>query len=769
MKGEGNEKAKIWIISEAPSSQDEREGRTFSGGTGRTLDALLAKAGIQRSECFLTNVLLERPKKGTDSSYYTDKSRQVSTESFGGACERIRGEIATFRPNVVLALGEEVLFALTGNHQILKWRGSVLNCEGVKVLPTLHPLMIIRDPKYNPIVSMDMMRLAEEAKSPILAENYNDRFYINPSFDEVMYQLTKVLPTREMMAFDIETIPPLEQIMCLGFAWSKEDAFCLPIFYGSTSWWTVDEEVAIIKAVQELFRNPNIKWIAQNAQYDMTYLADKWDVHMTIWMDTMIAFHCVYPEMRKSLAFLTSIYSKRPYYKDDGGQGKTPVQEWEYNCKDCCVTFEVALEIRKEMEEFGTLDFYTNHSNKLIEPLGIMQRHGVLIDIKRRAELDKEMEDEWDTLQLRLDKAVGHPLNPNSPKQIKEFLYEDLGLPPIYKWGKVKGRKAKVVSTDEETIKELQKRTDNPVLQLILEIRGIRKLLSTYIRATLESNNRICCSYKIAGTETGRLSSSKSIYNRGTNLQNIPREPSIRAMFVPERGFKLVNADLSQAEARVVAYLAGEDRLQSLFEQGGDIHSRNACNVFGVTLDKVSKAQRQIAKSLVHGANYGIGHKRFAVLIGQTEGRARELLNQYHSLYPCLQLWHRRVRAQVGSSRTMTTPFGRKRMFFGRWSEDLVREAIAYVPQSTVGDLLNLGIIKCWNALPPEWTILLQNHDSVLVQLPIDTPDMHIWKFFKHYFEIPIEVNRKWCKVPMDIAIGKNWGEMEELKIGTKV
>ena len=421
--------------------------------------------------------------------------------------------------------------------------------------------------------------------------------------------------------------------------------------------------------------------------------------------------------------------------------------------------------LREDMQEFGTLDFYENHSNKLITPLGIMQRRGVRINLERRAELDAEFEATYVELDTRLEKAVGRPLNANSPKQVKEFLYEDLGLSPIYKWGKKNGKKAKVVSADAETIEELQKRTDSPVLSLILEIRGVRKLLSTYIRTPLETNGRVCCSYKIAGTETGRLSSSKSIYDRGTNLQNIPREPSIRALFIPDDGKVIVNADLSQAEARIVAYLAGETRMQRLFESGGDVHTKNACNIFGVTQDKVKKSQRQIAKALVHGANYGIGHVRFSKIVGQPEGRARELLNQYHSLYPCLQLWHAKIRDQIGKTRTLTTPFGRKRMFFGRWSEDLVREAIAYVPQSTVGDLLNLGIIRCWNALPPEWDMLMQNHDSVVVQLPKDTPDMHIWKFFKHYFEIPIEVNGTRCMVPMDIQIGKNWGEMEDMHV----
>jgi len=765
--GEGDKNAKIWLVGEAPGAQEEKTGRLFSGGSGTVLDTLLTKAGIQRDECYITNVIHTRPEKNNFECYYTDSKHSQPTTALIQAHENLCKEVAGYRPNVVVALGKEAMFALTGHKRILKWRGSILNVQGVKCIPTLHPAMVMRDPKMNPIISMDMMRIAEESKTPKMPDVYRDAFRINPSYEMVMYMLKEFLPQQSILAFDIETIPPLEQIMCLGFAWSKEDAFCLPVFFGTSSWWTAEEEFAIIKATQALVNNnPGIKWIAQNAQYDMTYLADKWDVNINIWMDTMIAFHCTYPEMRKSLAFLTSIYTKRPYYKDDGGQGKTPEQEWIYNCKDCCATYECALGIRKDMEEFGTLAFYEEHSNKLIRPLGIMQRKGMLIDTKQRDKLDAELTNTWETLQVRLDKAVGHALNPNSPKQVKEFLYEDLGLKPIYKWGKKNGRKAKVVSTDEEAIEELQKRTNNPVLQLILEVRGVRKLLSTYVRAPLESNNRICCSYKIAGTDTGRLSSSKSIYDRGTNLQNIPREPSIRSMFIPDAGFKVVNADLSQAEARVVAYLAGEERMQRLFEEGGDIHSKNASNIFGVTPKNVKKEQRQIAKALVHGANYGIGHKRFAKLVGQSESRARELLNQYHSLYPCLELWHRIVKDQVGRTRILTTPFGRKRMFFGRWSDDLVRGAIAYVPQSTVGDLLNLGIIKSWDALPPEWEIMMQNHDSVVAQVPVDTPDMHIWKFFKHYYEIPIRIGHKWCKIPMDIQIGKSWGEMKELKIG---
>jgi DNA polymerase-1 len=525
------------------------------------------------------------------------------------------------------------------------------------------------------------------------------------------------------------------------------------------------EELTLIKCIKELMANPKIKFVAQNAQYDMTYLLDKWGVRCKLWMDTMIAFHCVYPEMRKSLAFLTSIYSKRPYYKDDGGQGNTPEQEWIYNCKDTCVTYEVAIEIRKEMEEFGTLSFYEEHANQLIEPLMQMQRRGILIDLVKRERLDKELTLKIEELQTRLNKAVGKELNVNSPKQIKELLYEDLGLPPIYGWGKKAGQKAKVLSADEDAIEQLQKKTSNPVLGIILEIRGLVKLLGTYVKAELESNSRICCSYKITGTETGRLSSTKSIYGRGTNLQNIPREPSIRSMFIADPGYLLVNADLSQAEARIVAYIAQEERMIRVFETGEDIHTYNASIIFNKHPRDILPSERQTAKNRVHGANYGIGPAKAAKLAGTTEAKALEDLNKYKARFPMLEVWWRSVEEQIARSRVMSNYFGRRRMFFGRWGADLIREAIAYYPQSTVGDLLNLGIIRSFPALPQGWELLANNHDAVLAQVPEETDDMHIYKWFKHYYEIPLEIFGRRFTIPIDLKKGKSWGEMKKLEV----
>lgn len=765
VKGEGDLNAKIYIIGEAPGSQEEASGRPFIGGAGTVLNGLLRKSGIRRADCYVDNVIQDRPSNNDFGIYYRDSKRSEPTSSLMEAHSRIKTLISKYRPNVVVCLGNEALYAVTRHKKILNWRGSIISYNGIKVIPAIHPAMIMREPTFMPIAEMDFRRIEEESKSPKIPIVYNDNFIINPTFDQVIHYLKNILPSKLILTVDIETIPDLEQIMCIGFAWSHQDAICIPIFYGQYNWWTVEEEIAIIKEIRILSQNRSVKFIAQNGQYDMTYLVDKWNANFTLWMDTMLSFHECYSELRKSLAFLTSIYSKRPYYKEDGGKGRDPNEEWEYNCKDCCVTYECAMEIRKEMEEFNVIKHYELIPNRLIIPLGVMQREGILIDVKRRSELDSELEAKIHELQQRLNTAVGREINVNSPKQVKEFLYEDLRLAPIYGWGKKDGKKVKVLSSDEDAIEELQKRTNNPVLGIILEIRGLIKLLGTYVRAELENNNRICTSYKISGTETGRLSSSKSVYNRGTNIQNIPRLPAIRSIFIADPGKILVNADLSQAEARVVAYLAKEERMINVFKSGQDIHRFNAAIIFNVHPNDVTPVQRQTAKNRVHGANYRIGPAKAAKLAGTTEEKAREDLNKYKAHFPNLENWWRDVENEVGKTRVMTNLFGRKRVFFSRWGHELVNEAIAYVPQSTVGDLLNLGLINAWNNLPNGWKISANNHDSILAQVPEGTDEMYIYKFFKYYLEIPMYVHNYTFTIPIDIKMGINWGEMKDLKI----
>ncbi len=759
---EGDKKAKIYIVGEAPGNQEALQGKPFIGGPGMVLNGLLAEAGIQRDKTYITYLVPEKPKGNSFGSFYKDKSRTKPTEDLLEYHRKLGALLKEHKPNVVIVCGDEPLFALTGRKGITKWRGSVLYYNSIKIIPIINPLTIMRQYEFRPITVMDLTKVKKESATPLPLKIYKDRFMLNPSFADVIQTLRK-LHNEEYIAFDIET--GARQIICMGLGWSETEALCIPFFFTDKSWWTESEELAIIQELGRLFANESIKFIAQNAQFDMTYMLDVWKMPVAnLWMDTMVAFHCVYPELRKGLDFLSSIYTSRPYHKGMVGahginEGATPTNLWKYNALDCVVTWECAMKIKEDMHEFGTKEFYFKHSHKLIEPLIKMQRRGVKIDIEKRAKIDKNIDKDIIEMQERLTKAVGHELNPLSPKQMKEFLYDELKLPPQI------DRKTGNVSANYEVLKKFAGEYPNPIFDLCIDIRKAKKILSTYIRAPLDSDGRIRCSYVITGTETGRLSSRASIHGSGTNLQNIPRGELVRSIFIPDEGKVFINADLSQAEARVVAYLAEEVRLQRVFEQGGDIHRRNAAMVYGKRQQDVTKDERQLAKALVHAANYGIGPRTFSKLIGATENRARELLNQYYALYPCIKIWHRSTEETLRKSRILRTPLGRARMFFGRWSSQLLRSAIAYVPQSTVGDLLNWGIIRCRDAMPPEWEILMQVHDSILMQVPKGTHPMHIHKFIKHYFEIPFRIGRETIKIPTDIQVGTTWANLKELDL----
>lgn len=772
VKGEGNLQSKIWLIGEAPGENEDKTGRPFCGGAGYVLDGLLQEVGIRRSECYVDNVIQYRPPSNNFGVYYEDAKRDRPTGELQAAHERIKALVAQYKPNVVVALGGEALYALCGKKHITKWRGSILPCgtTSIKVIPTYHPAMLMRQFDWRPASLFDFTKVKEQSLKPEFPIIPKDNYKIKPDYAEAMCILDYLAHVHEgLLAFDIETSMDLNQITSIAFAWNSEQAACIPIFYGETSYWTPVEETAIIQKIKQVLEKPKKRLIAHNASFDLTYLKYRWGIDCVdnLYMDTMIAHHCVYPELQKSLAFVVSIYTNHPYHKDMIHGTKD--EFYTYNCMDAARTFECAVEIEKEAKEFGTWDFYRQYPHSLIKPLLDMQLLGCRINVQLRSEIDKNLESDLTTMQARLDFAVGRALNVGSPKQMCEFLYTELGLPAQYTNRKdaKTGEKKKTMSADDDALELLIERYGKiaPVLKLIQDIREVRKLLSTYIRADIDADERIRCNYAITGTVTGRLSSREGVLGTGTNLQNIPRGPMVRSLFVPDPGFIFVNADLSQAEARVVAYLAEEERLQIIFEQGGDVHKRNASIIFQKNSESVTEEERELGKRLVHAANYGIGARKFAKTIGKSEDKARELLNTYFAIYPRIKRWHTTVQEEIRKTRILTTPLGRKRIFFGRWSDDLLREAIAYVPQSTVGDILNLGLSNAFDNMPDQWRFILQNHDAVLFQVPKATPHMLIYKFVQHFFNIPIEINRKTLRIPVDIKVGLDWGHLKKLEV----
>ena len=767
VKPVGPPNAKIMLIGEAPGADEEITGIPFVGGSGKILNGLLRDAGISREECYLTNVVQVRPVNNDFGNFYEDKSRKIPRDILLEGIGRLKNEVTEVNPNIVVALGNEPLKALTGLQKITKRRGSlyniILNDKAFKLMPTMHPAGIMRFWEYRPLTLFDLKRAQVESAFPEL--------HVTPRLWEKVEDIPKLrvyvkdfLKNADYISFDIETSN--NQISCISFARTSTFAFTVPICIYDKSFWTPEEELVVWQLIKQLLESP-IKKIAQNANFDMFFLWTTIGIKVkNLWLDTMNAFHDLYPELPKSLDLLCSIYTDQPYYKDT-----IKTDFYHYNCLDSMVTFECALKIEQELKDSGVHKLYHEHTHSVLQPLLEMQIRGCKIDMKKKVLAAESTRENIEVKQKELDEAVGYELNVNSPKQMKAFLYDDLKLPPVI------SRKTGKITTDETALKKLSKAYPNPVFDSVIHIRGQRKLLSTYLEASTDPDGRFRCRYILFGTETGRLASKLSWTDTGGNLQNVPKGIA-REIFIPDEGKMFMSADLSQAELRVVAYLADERQFIKVFEAGKDVHRMVAGHMFDKTEDKITHKERELGKRIVHASNYGMGAGKLAELSGMSYHESEEKMNLYHVYFPKIRIWHMTVEAQLKKTRLLTTPMGRKRMFFGRWNKAMLRDAYSYVPQSTVADICLKGMANLYKRLPKACDIVFNIHDEIVIQLPIKgrctlmqtdpvvlgTTTMTYIKnmeyIMKECMSIPLTIEGKTFTIPVDIKVGRNWNEV---------
>lgn len=608
----------IMLIGEAPGAEEDVALEPFVGPAGRCLNELLSRSGVQRAACRITNVVKHRPPNNDISIYYEKtkggKPSDRPTEGLLHLFDAVRAEVEAVRPNVVVPLGKVALQALTGETAIGSWRGSILESpfiKGQKVIPTYHPSACLphHQPELSFLVVHDLKRVREESAMPeiVLPER---SFIIEPSFSQVMQELTRLQRIARYVSFDIETRG--NQIVCLGLSDDPSRAICIPFVNDDGPAYSLEEEASIWRMLGRLWVMDK-RFVAQNAMFDCAYLAKQglWPA-TGIWHDTMLAEHSLYPEHPKDLGFLASMYTREPYWKDEGRDWRA-VRDWRrfwtYCCKDCSVTLEIAFAQEKELKELG-VEAVHRHAVGLIEPLLTMTLHGSPVDAGMARGLCLEFLAEVAEAQVILDESAGRPVNAHSPKQLKELIYGEWKLPVQ------RDRKTKAVTVNEDALKALSVRHPSPAFDAILDIRS-KSIFANVCRKTAEADGaRLRCSWNIAGTGGGRLSSSESMFGEGMNLQNIPVKDDVRMrkLFVADPGKVLCYSDLAQAEARVVAYLAEELALIDIFNADGDVHARTAAAIFHISEAEVvadealfeqgeSKRYRYRAKRTVHACH----------------------------------------------------------------------------------------------------------------------------------------------------------------------
>lgn len=778
VEGTGNPCAKLMLVGESPGEVEEREGKPFMGPAGDVLNQLLADVGIKREDCWIDNVMHTRPPGNDFGYFYEDKQRNTPKEELRNGIQRLHEIINRINPDVVVCLGAESLRAVTDCRGIDKYRGFPLKHQGglANVIGTYHPAYILRKWDGYATAKLDLGRAKEilakfgkRCPIPAYAINYQ------PSFGQCMSFLEGILIAQTPLAFDIEFSK--EMIDCIGFSNSEGHAFTIPFAQdgGDGNYWSEMQEQLLWEKIKEVLES-DVPKIGQNISYEIFQLMSHRRIRIQgIQLDTMIAFNLMYPGQPKSLDYLSTVYTYLPFW------GEAPKilgpERWKYNCMDALVTKYIARLITDDLVESGHAQFYLKLPHLLLNPLTSMSLRGIRIDRDLRNHWRAQYRKRLDRLKRFVNKCVPYEdiiraqdtikslkvdergiLNPGSDTQLRNLFYTVWRMRPILERG------TKQPKVDESALRKLarvDKRRYSRFFGLLLTYNKLDKIYNTYLSAEIGRDGRMRCSYNIAGTVTGRLSSSAAPDGTGTNLQNQP--PSMRRMFLADEGQVMVQCDLKQAENRVVAYLANEPRMIQAFEEGADIHKRIAAMILRKPESEITKAERQLGKKIGHASNYGMGVDRFREVCWEelhlpfTREEAKRLQNQYFDAFPRIRMWHLEIQEQLNKNRTLTTPHGRKRYFFERWGPDLFKEAYAFVPQSTIVDTINLGLIKLHEA---GFDLLLQVHDSVNLNAPAMTQELY--EHLTSLLEVPFVINGHRVVIPIEITVGPNWGELKE-------
>jgi uracil-DNA glycosylase family 4 len=765
--------AKIAIVGEAPGAEEEIEGVPFVGSSGRLLNQMLAGAGIIRSQCFICNVVDVRPPANNFGVFYRDKERQDPSDSLIKAREILHSRLQRLKPNVVICLGDEALRAVTGKRSISKWRGSVISSPCGKVVPTYHPAYVMRLYSTRAVAELDLKKALRESFFPEIKIKER-KIIVNPNFTDVIDWLRR---PHKRLSVDIETTELITR--CIGFACSSQEAICIPLMsnkyspnqtsislfgegYGSpqvNSHWTLEEEFAILGEIKRVLEDPSIGKFLQNFPFDATILAREFGIQILgLEMDTMVAHHCLFSELPKGLDFLASLYTDIPYYSDY--DASTDLETWVYNGKDCLATFEVAEKLEKELEEARLLNFYKLHCEPTMLALARCGNRGAPIDLKCRDELKTFFQSKLEKIEKTLKELTGEDFNPNSRIQMANYLHVKMGLP------KQQNRKTGKETLNEEALERLASRFPNqtPFIEACLEYRGTVKIISTYLESTVNAKSRMETSYNATGTVNGRISSSRTLWGTGGNLQQVAKN-EIRKMYCAPEGYTWIRIDLSQAEARVVAWRAKITTLINRFvrDPSFDIHRYVGSLIYKKAEIDVSYLERDSAKVGVHGGNYKLGpetaSKRFKVPYQQV----KDFLMKYRQIFPELPQWWREIEELVTSTRSLRSVLGRRRVFLDRIDEELFRSAIAFEPQSTVGDIINHAfmILELW--MSEKIQLTLQVHDEIDFICKTEDVDESL-AIVRRVVEVPLKFEGVDAPliIPMEASIGKNWHELED-------
>lgn len=797
--------AKIAICGEAPGAHEDRAGLPFVGPSGDMLDEFLDSIKLRRKEVYLTNICKFRPPNND-----LNKLGLINID-LDEQGKRTRDELASIKPNVVIALGNTALRYLTGKNKITKYRGSILTMLGgfPKVVATFHPAHLLRgyseegmqketaEPWAKFVARADFQRALEESSSPRLdlPQRYTQ---IARSSSDVI-QFFKSQQHENILAIDIEVIKTIP--ICVGLSLNPAWSLTVPLlqkFNGVelSKFFSISDLAYTWQILGREFANPKWKKVGQNFKFDQDKLDRMGFKIDKLYADVMLMLHTLYPELPKSLAFAASIWTREPFWKDEGkdfNPKKDNIEDYyKYNGKDACVTRELVPVLLSELEECNLSEFYHGYINHLHSLYLSIEREGITQDQEQREKLRKKYKDMLFEIDSKLFEKVGFQFNPNSPQQVALVLFKHFGLP--FRKGTGEDELTAILAN----VPKARKDPIKSALEYILLHRQIAKTLGTYINANPDYDGRMRTNFKIYGTETGRTSTTilkaplrPTEHKIGQAFQTLTKHSEVgsdlASMYVADPGWLIIGADYSQAEPRIVALLAEDYNLLKAFDdKKNDIHSMTGSWFFDIRDDswrdwkKNKDPRRFVGKTGRNGGNYDMGKRRlmqtintdarkYKINISMSEWRAGQIIETFHRYTPNIRkVYHAQVREAIDRTRVLTNPFGRPKTFYGDLGEGSMtyKEAYAQIPQSTVGDAIKKSMLRMRQE-DSEIRIVLEWHDAIYFLVPEKEYEAY-GRMIKRCMNVPI--NFKQCTlsrdfdllIPVEMEVGDRLSDLKE-------
>ena len=543
--------------------------------------------------------------------------------------------------------------------------------------------------------------------------------------EEELRQLCDFFITKESVSIDTETTSTdaiSAELVGLSFSVEEKKAFyvAVPANY--------EEALKIVQIFKPLYESDKIMKIGQNIKYDYEVLTRYGVTLQGKMFDTMIAHYLIQPELHHNMDYMAeTLLGYQTIHIEEllGPKGKkqknmrdlSPTDIYEYAAEDADITLRLKNVLEPRLKELGVEELFWNIEMPLVRVLADMELNGVCLDTEALQDTSKIFTERMKQYEQEIYKEAGEEFNISSPKQVGDILFGKLQI-----MDKPKKTKTGQYVTSEEVLQSLESKS--PIVRNILNFRGMKKLLSTYIDALPKLINprtgHIHTSFNQALTATGRLSSSDP------NLQNIPVRTDdgkeIRKCFIPEEGCLFFSADYSQIELRIMAHLSEDENMMEAFREGHDIHRATAAKIWHVDIDKVTDAQRKKAKQANFGIIYGITTYGLAQRMDIPNGEAKELIEGYFRTFPKVQAYMEHAKEVARAKGYAETLFHRRRYLADINSRNATvrgfaeRNAINAPIQGTEADIIKVAMVRIWERFKKEGIrskMILQVHDEL--------------------------------------------------------